>query len=87
MEQQYLRINDVCSILAISKATIYRMIKSDDFPAPTHLGQRKSRWLNTTISEWINTQETQSDWARIGFVYIKYRCFLAYLEEKIYYNI
>jgi len=57
MEQQYMRINEVCNTLAISKSTIYRMIKSNEFPKPTHLGRRKSRWLVKTVTDWIDEQE------------------------------
>lgn len=61
MEQQYLRIHEVCTILAISKATIYRMVNDGHFPPPTRLGKRKSRWHIQTVQTWIGEQEQNLD--------------------------
>jgi len=57
MEKQYLRIGEVCELMAISKASIYRMIQAGDFPAPTYLGKRKSRWHAETLQQWVDKQE------------------------------
>ena len=57
MEKQYLRIDEVCEAMSFSKATLYRMIRAGGFPAPTKLGERKSRWHIKTLQEWVEQQE------------------------------
>ena len=55
----YLKIQEVIQILSISKATLYRMVSDGSFPPPTHLGKRKSRWLQTTVENWIQKVEEE----------------------------
>ena len=49
---QYLTINDLIKILNLSRATIYRKIKSREFPAPLKQG-KFSYWKIDDIEEWI----------------------------------
>ncbi len=48
-----LKINDVCELLGLSRATIYRWMraKPNPFPLPIKLGGA-SRWTERQISEW-----------------------------------
>ena len=54
-----IRIADVIDRTGISKATIYRRIKSGDFPAPVSLAKdkrnlnRMSAWCEQEIENWI----------------------------------
>lgn len=40
------------TITGLSKSTIYRLIITDDLPAPIKIG-RSSRWDENQIREWI----------------------------------
>jgi len=59
MGKQYLTVNEVCIILSISKSTLYRMISDGDFPPPTRIGKRKSRWHVNVVQEYIDRLEDQ----------------------------
>ena len=48
--------DEIVEAFAMSKATIYRHIKSGDFPAPTKIGS-KSRWHVKTLEAWVEEQE------------------------------
>jgi prophage regulatory protein len=47
-----LRLPEVEARVGLSKATIYRMIKKGEFPAPARMGGA-SRWLDTTIDAYL----------------------------------
>jgi prophage regulatory protein len=49
-------LRDVMKRVRLSKATIYRLIRAEQFPKPTKLGRRVSRWKNTEIENWIALQ-------------------------------
>lgn len=57
MEQQYMKIAEVINVTAMSKATIYRLMKTGDFPAPTKLGHRLVRWHIAKIKAWMDVKE------------------------------
>ena len=42
----------------VSRATIYRWMKSGDFPKPIHLGANMVRWKVSDIDLWIAEKET-----------------------------
>lgn len=37
----------------LSKSTIYRLIKSSDFPQPKKLSVRAVAWIESEVDEWI----------------------------------
>lgn len=47
------RIKQLTEFLNISRATIYRLIKRRQFPAPKKLGGI-SVWTKEDIEEWVN---------------------------------
>ena len=56
MEDRILRIAEVLVLTGLSRATLYRLIESGDFPQPVRLGGRKSRgvgWRLSEVQEWI----------------------------------
>ncbi len=53
----YLNVKEVCETISVSKATLYRMISADDFPAPTKIGMRKSRWHVERVQNYIDCME------------------------------
>jgi len=38
---------------ALSRMTIYRLMRSGEFPTPIRIGQRAVRWQSTEIDEWL----------------------------------
>lgn len=48
-----LKISEVCHRTGLSESTVYRRIKTDDFPSPISLGPGTVRWLLSEIESWI----------------------------------
>jgi len=49
-----LKIKDVIKICAISKAQIYRKIKTGDFPKPYNQGTRSVAWRSSEVYNHLN---------------------------------
>lgn len=54
-----LRLREVSERTGLSRATIYRYVKSADFPSPRKVGSRMVRWLSTDIDEWMQRSYSQ----------------------------
>lgn len=48
-----IKLSQVMAKTTLSKSTIYRLIKTSDFPPPKKLSLRAVAWLETEIDEWI----------------------------------
>ena len=51
-----LRIPDVVEVTGLSRTTIWRRVKSGDFPAPVRLGSMATRsigWREGEVERWI----------------------------------
>lgn len=48
-----LRIREVCNRTGLSRATVYRLANSGNFPDCVRLGSRSVAWLETSIEAWI----------------------------------
>lgn len=48
-----IRLPEVKATVSLSTATIYRLIKAGDFPAPIKLGKHASGWLESAVQTWI----------------------------------
>ena len=53
MKTKILRLWEVERLTRLSKATLYRMMKSGTFPRPVRLGVRAVGWIQTEIESWI----------------------------------
>jgi excisionase family DNA binding protein len=51
-----LRIKQVCTLLAISKSTVYRMIKAKKLKAPIKIGDRIVCFKSKDIENFINSK-------------------------------
>lgn len=51
-----IKLPEVIRQVGFSKSTIYELIASDSFPAPTKLG-RFSRWSQNEVQAWIEAQK------------------------------
>jgi len=47
-----IRIADVCELLGISRATVYRLRSEEDFPEPVKLGPATVRWSIDAVEAW-----------------------------------
>lgn len=57
MDPMILRINDVVSMVGLSRASIYRMMEKKTFPRQFRLGESAVGWKYHDIQEWIRTRE------------------------------
>lgn len=51
-----LRIDTVCSIVGLSRATIYRLMDAGTFPRPVHITPRCTRWRSDAVAAWSAAQ-------------------------------
>jgi prophage regulatory protein len=51
-----LRVSQVCKLLAISKTTIYRLIKAKKLKAPIKISDRAVAFKSKDIEEYINSK-------------------------------
>lgn len=59
--ERILRIPEVVEITGLSRTTIWRRVKSGDFPAPVRLGSLGTRsvgWRESAIREWLESRPT-----------------------------
>ena len=55
---QYLRINDVCRLLRISKPTLWRIRRTQDFPKASAVTDRVIAWRRSEVEEWLRARST-----------------------------
>ena len=51
-----LRIDAVCSVVSLSRATIYRLMAAGTFPQPVRITPRCMRWRAEDIAAWSAAQ-------------------------------
>ena len=56
-----LRLTQVMEKTALSRATIYRLIRADRFPRPIKAIRVASRWLDPEVDEWIAQRVNERD--------------------------
>lgn len=54
--RRLLRATEVYSRTALSRASIWRMVKAATFPKPVTLGYNRIAWLESDIDAWIELQ-------------------------------
>ena len=60
MEPQILRTPEVLKITRLGRTTLWRRVRSGDFPRPLRLGGPKSRavgWKREAVEAWVNSRE------------------------------
>jgi predicted DNA-binding transcriptional regulator AlpA len=53
---QFLRVNDVCRLLRISKPTLWRLRRANAFPEPTELTDRVIAWRRSEVEAWLRAR-------------------------------
>lgn len=57
----FLRLPEVISRCGLKRSTIYRRVKSGDFPEPIRLGTRATVWAENEIDAWIRERIAERD--------------------------
>lgn len=63
---QLLRRNDVLRRCAFSNSTLYRLIRTGEFPAPIQLSPRAIAWVESEVNNWLQqrveaSRDTEGD--------------------------
>lgn len=53
---RFLAIRDVVKQTSLSRATIYRMIARNEFPAPIKVSTQRVAWFESAIDAWKDHQ-------------------------------
>lgn len=59
--EQLLSAAEVCKMIGVSRATLYRMLQRGEVPQPLTVSLRARRWRMTQIHEYINTIENEKE--------------------------
>ena len=57
--ERMIRLPEIREITGLSNATIWRRVKSGDFPAPVRLGSMATRsigWRESEVKRWLDTR-------------------------------
>ena len=55
---QVIKLKRVIALTSLSSATIYRLVKSGEFPKQLKLAERSSGWLLEEINDWVESKST-----------------------------
>jgi prophage regulatory protein len=53
---QFFRPADVCSLLRISRPTLWRLRRAGQFPAPVSLSKRSIGWRRADVEAWVGSR-------------------------------
>jgi prophage regulatory protein len=56
-----LRIGMVVRVTGLGRSTIYRLVASDEFPAPVRLTTRAVAWRRADLERWTNAVQSATD--------------------------
>jgi len=52
--ERLLRLRDVLTIVGLSRAHVYNLIKQQVFPRPISLGSNCARWVQSEVQTWVD---------------------------------
>jgi len=56
-----LTLKDVCTLVSLSRSTIYGLVKAGKFPAPLQVSRRSVRWRRIEVERWQSNLGVRSD--------------------------
>jgi len=56
MTERILRRREVEARTGLSRSTLYAQMAEGTFPRPVRLGKRAVGWMESTISEWLESR-------------------------------
>ena len=60
MSPKLLKRPEVERLVLLSRATLYRLMATGDFPRPVRLAQRSVAWRRADVEEWIDSRPAAS---------------------------
>ena len=51
-----LKLRELEKVTGLGKSTIYKLIQTEDFPAPVRLAERSVGWKNIDVFEWLKNR-------------------------------
>lgn len=51
-----IRLKEVLKISGMTRASLYRKIKTQEFPAPVKLSARSVGWVHNEVIAWVETR-------------------------------
>lgn len=57
LTKRHLKIEEVCALVGLSRATIYRRIDSGHFPKPVKLSAMRRAWITSEVLAWMQEIE------------------------------
>ena len=67
MEPTFLRRSAVQRLTGLSKASLYRLIKSGDFPRQYQLGPNVVGWRREEVAQWCDSRKRTRPVGRSGY--------------------
>lgn len=61
MNQLVYRIGDLQRVIGLSKWTVYKLMKTDDFPHPIQLTSKAVGWRASDVEKWVNDRQQAGD--------------------------
>ena len=58
--KKLLRLPQVIDRIGICKASVFRLVKLGQFPAPIRISDRAVAWVESDLDEWIDSRIRQS---------------------------
>jgi prophage regulatory protein len=52
--ERLLRLRDVLTIVGLSRAHVYNLVKQELFPRPIALGSNCARWVQSEVQAWVS---------------------------------
>ena len=49
----FLRLRDVCAIVAMSRSQVLKLVARGDFPLGVKVGPNTTRWVDTEVHAWV----------------------------------
>lgn len=50
---RFISVDEVCSMVGLSRSTIWRLIKSEEFPTGRLISPRSRRWRESEVMAWM----------------------------------
>lgn len=54
--QKFYRVDEVAKMLSMSRSTIWRLTRENEFPQPTKLSTRTTVWSQSSLEEFIDSK-------------------------------
>jgi len=52
--RRLIRCNEVVDRTGLSRATVYRLVRSGEFPSPIPLTRSTAAWIESEVQDWID---------------------------------